>query len=185
MVKDLQIVTYESREHDRPIYIYKFRVRTRRVNKRHKIKYTLYVVDTRSNETFLAVSLRDWYPIIDYLTSDDRYLRGRDYDIVKDRRRTREGAIDLIEIWFYNTECAWRVTAFVLSILGVENKPHWVRRMRYVVRLLSPEAIDFWILTAHDRFVVFKNGLVRRFSLLRLSKAMRTLYEKYVAGGIT
>ena len=173
---DQQIVTYENQGQIKPKYVYKFRVKTRKVKGGYKVSYILYIQDTRSNKCFLVMSLRNWYPIIDYLSSDDRYIRDRDYVIVKDRRYTKAGKVDLIEVIFHNPECARRVTVFILSILGVENRPSWINKMMHVVRKLSPEAIDFWLNTAYDRFVVAKNGLSRRFRLLRVAKAMRTLY---------
>ena len=182
---DQQIAVYEYQKQTKPKYIYKFRVKTRRVKGEYKISYTLHIQDARSNKCFLIMSLRNWYPIIDYLSSDDRYIRDRDYVIVKDRRYTKAGKVDLIEVIFHNPECARRVTVFILSILGVENRPSWVNKMMHVVRKLSPEAIDFWLNTAYDRFVVAKNGLSRRFRLLRVAKAMRTLYERNAIGGIS
>lgn len=179
----MNTATYENQKQDKPKYVYKFNVRTYKVKGRYKISYKLRIQDTLSNECYLAMSLRNWYPIIDYLSSDDRYIRDKDYIIVKDRRYTKAGKVDLIEVIFHNPECARRVTVFVLSILGVENRPGWISKMMHVVRKLSPEAINFWLDTAHDRFVVAKNGLSRRFRLLRVAKAMRTLYERNTVGG--
>ncbi len=180
---DQLIAAYENQKQAKPKYIYKFRVKTRKVKGEYKISYILHIQDTRSNKCFLVMSLRNWYPIIDYLSSDDRYIRDKDYVIVKDRRYTKAGKVDLIEVIFHNLECARRVTVFILSILGVENRPGWISKMIYVVRKLSPEAIDFWLNTDYDRFIVAKNGLSRRFHLLRVAKAIRTLYERNTIGG--
>jgi len=173
-----QVTMYEDLGQRKPVYVYRFKIRTRRVKGEHKVSYLLHVQDARSNKSLLVMSLRNWYPIVDYLSSDDRYVRDKDYLIVKDRRYTKAGKVDIIEVVFHNPECARRVTVFALSILGVEDKPGWINKMMYVVRKLGPEAIDFWLNTAYDRFATARNGLSQRLRLLRVAKAMRTLYER-------
>jgi len=185
MITDQQIIVRKKQKEAEAKYVFKFRVKTRKVKGGYRASYILHIKDARSGECLLIMSLKSYYPIVDYLSSDDRYIRDRDYVIVKDRRRTKAGELDLIEVLFHNTDCARRVTVFVLSILGVENKPSWISKMMHVVRKLSPEAIDFWLNTAYDRFVVAKSGLSRRFCLLRVAKAMRTLYERNADGGIS
>jgi len=175
---DQQVATYGDWGLRKPVYIYRFKIRTRRVKGGYKVSYLLHIQDARSNKSLLVMSLRNWYPIVDYLSSDDRYVRDRDYLIVRDRRYTKAGKVDIIEIAFHNPECARRVTVFMLSILGVEDKPSWINKMIHVMRKLSPEAIDFWLNTAYDRFATARNGLSQRLRLLRVAKAMRTLYER-------
>jgi len=177
--QQISIAIYESHEVTKPKYIYKFRVRTRKVKGEYKISYILYIQDTGSDKHFLVISLRNFYPIIEYLSTDERYVRGKDYFIVKNKRYTKMGNVDLVDVIFQNPECARRVTVFILSILGVENRPSWISKMTYVVRKLSPEAVDFWLNTAYDRFVTAKSGLIKRFYILRVAKAMRTLYGGY------
>ena len=173
---------YKSQVQLEPKFTYKFKVKTRKVKGDYRISYHLHIQNVLSSNSLLIISLRNWYPIVDYLSFDERYIRDRDYHIVKDKRYTKAGKVDLIEVIFNNPECARRVTVFILSILGVENKPYWVNKMMQAVRKLSPEAIDFWLNTAFDRFTTAKNDLSQRFRILNIAKAMRVLYEKNNGG---
>ena len=175
---------YEGQRQTKPKYVFKFNTKIRKVKGEYKVSYVLNIFDKNSDRSILVMTLRNWYPVIDYLISDERYIRERDYIVVKKEKITKAGKVDLIEVNFPNPECARRVTVFVLSILGVENKSSWVNKMMHVVRKLSPEAIDFWLQTAYDRFIVSKNGLTKRFRLLRVAKAMRTLYERNTIEGV-
>lgn len=173
---------YESIELLEPKFIYKFKVKTRKVKGDYRISYLLHIQNALSGKSLLIMSLRNWYPIVDYLSFDERYIRDKDYRIIKVKRHTKAGKVDLIEVIFNNPECARRVTVFIISILGVENKPYWINKMMQVVRKLGPEAIDFWLNTAFDRFATARNGLSQRFRILNIAKAMRVLYEKIMVG---
>jgi hypothetical protein len=150
-----------------------------RTGKRGDARTVSYIISIKSNlGEQITFSIRTWYPIIEYLATDGRYIRGRDYDVVKEQKSTKAGIIDTAKFFFYNSECARRVTVFALSILGVETKSYWVYKMMRAVRKLSLDAIDFWFVSALDRYVTYKNGRIRRRKLLRLGKALRLLYAE-------
>lgn len=150
-----------------------------RTRKRKDTRTITYIISIKSNlEEQLTFSMKTWYPIIEYLATDGRYIRGRDYDIIKEQRNTKAGIIDVAKFSFYNSECARRVTIFTLSVLGVETKSYWIYRMMRAIRKLSLDAIEFWFASAIDRYVAYKDGHIRRRKLLRLGKALRLLYAE-------
>jgi|GEM_PF-4165562 len=151
-------------------------VRTRKKGDRKTISYMILIKNNLEDQVIFGI--KTWYPIIEYLATDGRYIRGRDYDVMKEQKTTKAGDIAVAKLFFYNSECARRVTVFTLSILGVETKPYWVYRMMKAVRKLSLDAIDFWFVSALDRYVAYKDGRTRRRKLLRLGKALRLLYAE-------
>ena len=157
-------------------FILTMNVRTRKRGDKRTVSYIVSIKNNLGEQ--IAFSIRTWYPIIEYLATDGRYIRGRDYDVMKEQKTTKAGDIDIAKLFFYNSECARRVTVFALSILGVETKPYWVYRMMKAVRKLSLDAIDFWFVSALDRYVAYKDGRIRRKKLLRLGKALRLLYAE-------
>ena len=150
--------------------------RTRKRGNKRTLSFVLFIRNNLGEQ--ISFSIRTWHPIIEYLATDGRYIRGRDYDVMKEQRYTKAGLIDVARFPFYNSECARRITVFSLSILGVETNLYWVYRMMKAIRKLSLDAIDFWFSTALDRYIVYKDGRIRRRKLLRLGKALRLLYAE-------
>lgn len=161
-------------------YAYTISVRIRRVKGKTRISYRFSLMDIVSKKPILQFTTKDWYPLIEYLSMDERYIQGRDYEITKKERNTKTGKLNIAEVRFYNPECARRATVFMLSIIGVENNTLWISKMTRVVKKLGLSAVDFWFNTAIDRYILSKTGFERRISILRVGKAIRVLYEKQI-----
>jgi len=157
---------------------YEVGVRNRKSRGKLKLGFRFTLIDRLSDKPVLRFATQTWYPVVDYLTTDERYVQKRDYEIVKKELTTRSERVSMADLLFYNPECARRATVFLLAILGVEKNSYWISKMIRIVKKLGLNAIDFWFNTAIDRFLISKTDFERRISLIRLGKAIRVLYEK-------
>lgn len=137
--------------------------------KRKGERYRFILYDRLADTPVLEFTLGDWKPLVDYLSSDPKYIRGRDYELIAE-----DG--EPVEVAFMNPDCGHRVMVYFLSILGVEYDRGWLEKMRYAVAGMPIDAVWFWFGTAYDWFTSYRDGLGRWRVLMRIAKAIRTLY---------
>ena len=162
---------------DKPIVIFKIKPIIRRTRNIYKLSFSLCIHEAPFlDKNTMVLKVKNWRPILEYLLLDERYLRGRDYEIVKHDIPTSIGKVITPSVLFLTSECARRVMVFVFSILGVEDRSFWVEKMMRIVRRLSVESVDFWVNIAWDRYILARDNMSKRFNLLQISKAIRILH---------
>ena len=139
--------------------------------RRWRGRYRFVLHDHLAPRLVLEFTLSDWWPVVDYLSTDPKYARGEDYEIVSVDGKPAK-------IIFHNTHCAERTIVYLLSILGVDNNKEWVDDMKHAIIGLPIDAVWFWFGTAYDWFVTRKDGFDRWQALMRIARAIRMLYGR-------
>jgi len=168
-------------------YVFKFDVKTKKRNGRRKPHYKIIVYEgakEKQEKIIFAFGVPEWYVVIDYLQHDERYARGKDYEYVIEKRRTKAGTVEVPRILFYNPECARRVLVYVLSLVGARKIDKWKDLMKKAVRIMHPVEVNKWFATATMRYsatLEIKNprrrASARRSLIMRAAKAIRILNE--------
>lgn len=131
-------------------------------------RYRFVLHDILAPTSVLEFTLRDWKPLVGYLSSDTKYVRGRDYELVIEEGRP-------VRVVFMNPDCGHRTVVYLLSILGVEDRESRVEEMKYAVMGMSIDAVWFWFDVAYDWFNLRK-GKERWRSIMKIARSLRIMY---------